>query len=154
MLVYLIRHAHAVDATDDRARPLSDRGRGQVRALGALLKASGAFQPAEIWHSPLVRSRETAERLAKRIRLTVPLAVVAGLEPEADPRATAQRIYGAPDPLAIVGHEPQLSALASLLIAGRPAPPLFMLKKCTALCLEGEGRFWMVRWMLSPEVVP
>jgi phosphohistidine phosphatase len=154
MLVYLIRHAHAVDATEDAARPLSGRGREQVRSLGALLKTSGAFQPTEIWHSPLVRSRETAERLVKRLRLLVPLAQVPGLEPEDDPRATAQRIHGAPAPLAIVGHEPQLSALASLLIAGKPAPPVFVLKKCAALCLEGEGRFWMVRWMLSPEVVP
>lgn len=154
MLVYLIRHAHAVDASEDPARPLSGRGREQVRALGASFKRSGVFQPAEIWHSPLVRSRETAERLVKRLRLTVPLTQVAGLEPEDDPRATAPRIHGASGPLAIVGHEPHLSALASLLIAGKPAPPVFMMKKCAALCLEGEGRFWMVRWMLSPEVLP
>ena len=92
MLVYLIRHAHALDGADDVARPLSQRGREQVRALARLLGAHDIFQPAAIWHSPLVRARETAELLTRHAGLEIRLIEMAGLVSEADPRVMARRI--------------------------------------------------------------
>src|SRR3954469_22570464 len=119
MLVYLIRHADAVDADQDAARPLSERGRAQVRALSGVFARGEIFLPDEIWHSSLLRSRQTAEILAQRLKLRAPLTLMPDLEPEDDPRAVARRIKATPRSLAVVGHEPHLSALASLLIAGR-----------------------------------
>jgi phosphohistidine phosphatase len=153
MQVYLIRHAHAVDAEENLARPLSPRGQDQVRALATFLKRSHLFEPAEIWHSSLVRSRETAELLAQRLRLDAPRRLMPDLEPEDDPRAVARRIKAVPHPLAIVGHEPHLSALASLLVAGRSEPPVFAMKKCAALALEGAALHWTVRWHVSPDLL-
>jgi phosphohistidine phosphatase len=153
IILYLVRHAHAVDAPADAARPLSPKGRDQVRALGRFLRSSGAFLPEEIWHSPLVRSQETAALLARQLRLDVPLLLQPGLEPEDKPEMVARRLRSATRSVAIVGHEPHLSALASLLVRGRAAPPAFVIKKCTALTLEGTGRFWMVRWQVSPELL-
>ena len=153
MRVYLIRHAHAVEADEDPARPLSARGIEQVKALAKFLKPSGAFAPEEIWHSPLARSRETAELLIKHLRLEVPRTLVPGLEPDDDPAAIAARLTACTHPLAIVGHEPQLGALASLLITGRTEPVKFTMKKCAALALEGIGPHWSVRWHVSPEVL-
>jgi len=153
IILHLVRHAHAVEATDDAARPLSAKGRAQVRTLGKFLRSSGAFQPEEIWHSPLVRARETATLLARHLKLTVPLVLQPGLEPEDDPAAVARGLRSATRSVAIIGHEPHLSALASLLVRGRAAPPAFVMKKCAALTLEGTGRFWMVRWHVSPELL-
>jgi phosphohistidine phosphatase len=153
VLLYLIRHAHAVDHTEDPARPLSKRGRDQVRALAAFLGTAKGFAPAEIWHSPLVRSRETAERLAGHMKLAAELSLVPGLEPEDDPAEFVKRLQPTLESVAVVGHEPYLSALASLLVRGASAPPVFVMKKCAALALEGEGRFWMVRWHVSPELL-
>ncbi len=153
MRVYLIRHAHALDAADDAARPLSDRGIEQVKALAKFLKASGAFAPEEIWHSPLVRSRETAALLARRLGLDVPLTLKPGLEPEDDPIAMAAQLKACAQAVAIVGHEPQLSALASVLIAGRAEPVKFTMKKCAALALEGIGPHWSVCWHVAPELL-
>ncbi len=153
MRVYLIRHAHALDAADDAARPLSDRGIEQVKALAKFLKTSATFAPDEIWHSPLVRSRETAELLARLLRLEVSLTLKPGLEPEDDPVAMAARLKACTQEVAIVGHEPQLSALASLLIAGRAEPVKFIMKKCAAVALEGIGPHWSVRWHISPELL-
>jgi phosphohistidine phosphatase len=124
-----------------------------VRALGRFLRSSGAFLPEEIWHSPLVRSQETAALLARQLRLDVPLLLQPGLEPEDKPEMVARRLRSATRSVAIVGHEPHLSALASLLVRGRAAPPAFVIKKCTALTLEGTGRCWMVRWQVSPELL-
>ncbi len=153
MRIYLIRHAHAVAATENADRPLSARGIEQVKALAKFLKTSGAFAPEEIWHSPLTRSRETAEWLARRFRLAVPLALKPGLEPEDDPVAMAAHLKACVQAVAVVGHEPQLSALASLLIAGRAVPVKFTMKKGAVLALEGIGPHWSVRWHVSPELL-
>ena len=153
MNVYLIRHAHAVDAEENPERPLSKRGREQVRALAVFLTRSDLFQPAEFWHSPLLRSRETAELLGKELRLRVPHELVPELEPESDPHAAARRIKGATQAVAIVGHEPHLSALATLLVAGRTEPPRFVMKKGAALAIEGVGTHWSVRWHVSPDLI-
>ena len=153
MLVYLIRHAHAVDAEENPARPLSRRGEAQVRTLADFLRRGGAFQPAEIWHSSLVRSRQTAEQLATRLQLPAPLTLMPDLEPEDDPRAVARRLKATTHAVAVVGHEPHLSALGSLLLTSRTEPPVIVMKKCAALALEGAGPHWMLRWHVSPEVI-
>jgi phosphohistidine phosphatase len=153
MLLHLIRHAHALDGDDDAARPLSGKGRTQVRRIAALLRASGVFAPAEIWHSPLVRARQTAELFARRLTLDAPRRAVAGLTPEDDPRLMVKRLAREGRALALVGHDPHLSALASLLVAGVAAPPVFALKKCSVLALEREAGRWVVRWHVSPELL-
>ena len=151
--LWLIRHAHARDADDDAARTLSQRGRGQVRALAKFLAASRALQPAEIWHSPLVRARQTAELLGEHLRLDAPLIETAGLTPFDDPRTIARRIAALRLDIAIVGHEPHLSALASLFVTGKATPPVFVLKKCAVLALERASACWVVRWQVSPELL-
>jgi phosphohistidine phosphatase len=153
MNVYLVRHAHAVGADVDATRPLSPRGREQVLALADFLAPSGGFQPAEFWHSPLVRSRQTAELLARRLHLDVPRSLMPDLEPESDPRAAARRLKVATHAVAIVGHEPHLSALATLLIGGKAGLPVFVMKKCSVLALEGIDVHWSVRWHISPDLL-
>lgn len=152
-MLYLIRHADALDADVDEARPLSRRGELQVRALADFLAGKEVFRPEEIWHSSLVRARQTAELLARRLQLRTPLRLMPDLEPEADPRAVARRIKVLPRPIAVVGHEPHLSALATLLVVGHAEPPSFLMKKCAALALDGGGDFWSVRWHVSPELL-
>ena len=151
--LYLIRHAHAVDAVEDPERPLSGRGRKQVRALAEFLRQSGALRPGEIWHSSLVRSRETAQELARRLDLEAPLVLAPGLEPDDEPAVIARQLKTIRHPLAIVGHEPHLGALASLLIAGPEGRAMFAVKKCSVLALEGGGTRWQVRWFISPELL-
>ncbi|MGH7944663.1 MAG: SixA phosphatase family protein [Opitutaceae bacterium] len=153
MNLFLIRHAHALGADEDPARPLSPRGREQVLSLAEFLERSGVFQPAEFWHSALVRSRQTAELLARRLRLAAPLALIPDLEPEASPKTVVRRIRAATHAIAVVGHEPHLSALATLLVAGKAEPPAFVMKKCSALALEGIDAFWSVRWHVSPDLI-
>jgi phosphohistidine phosphatase len=153
MELYLIRHAHAVDKEENPERPLSERGRKQVRALAKFLATSGALHPAEFWHSSLVRSRQTAELLAERMNLHAPLVEVAGLEPCDEPALIGRRLKGLTKPLAIVGHEPHLSALATLLIGGTSDAPMFVVRKSAVIALEGAGPHWQVRWHLSPELL-
>jgi phosphohistidine phosphatase len=152
-LLYLVRHAHALDGANDAVRPLSGKGRAQVRRLAAFLRTSGVFAPAEIWHSGLVRARDTAQLLTRRLQLDAPLRKVAGLGSSDDPRLIAQRVARRAHSLALVGHEPHLSALASLLVTGEAAPPVVALKKCSVLALEHVDGRWIVRWHISPELL-
>ena len=152
-MLYLVRHAHALDAEVDPARPLSERGRKQVATLARFLQISGAFRPEEIWHSPLARARESAQLLALQLKLPAPLREMPDLQPEDDPAATARRLKVVRRPVAIFGHEPHLSGLASLLVAGAMEPTAFVFKKCTVLMLESYDGRWKVRWQISPELL-
>lgn len=153
MSLFLIRHAHAVDATEDSRRPLSKRGRQQVRAMAAFLRSRGLLDVPVFWHSPLARAVETAELLAKHLRYSTKLIEVAGLEGADDPALIARRLATRRAPLALVGHEPHLSALASLLVTGVPGPSRFIFKKAAVLALDRVGGVWAVRWQISPEII-
>lgn len=150
MDLFLIRHAHAVDLQPDEARPLSPRGRDQVRALAKFLRRSEAFAPAEIWHSPLLRARETAELLARELDFEGKLREAADLRPEDDPAAFARTLRSAERPIAVVGHEPHLGTLASLLVAGAAEPCVFDMRKGAVLALARGGARWIVRWHVAP----
>ncbi len=153
MSLFLIRHAHAVDATENPKRPLSSRGHKQIRKVAAFLKKTDALDCAEIWHSPLARSRETAALFAQKLPLAAKLVQSDGLEGADDPALLAERLKGRSAPLAIVGHEPHLSALASLLVAGVATPPRFVFKKCAVVALDGVEGAWAVRWQISPSLL-
>jgi phosphohistidine phosphatase len=154
MQLFLIRHAHAVDAAEDSERPLSNRGRNQIRQLARFLKQTDALPVSEVWHSPLARSRETAELLIKRLEIETRLKQVDGIEGDDDPAIMADRLKARRTDLAIVGHEPHLSALASLLITGAAEPPRFVLKKSAVVAIERTQEGWAVRWHVSPEIIP
>lgn len=150
MQIYLIRHAHALDGDDDAVRPLSAKGRRQIRAMASRLCRGGLLQTKELWHSPLVRARDTAHLLAAGLRVRAKLVETDGLEPLAAPAPTARRLARLRRPVAIVGHEPHLSALATRLLGGRAGEPIIVMKKCAVLALERKGSRWAVRWLLSP----
>jgi phosphohistidine phosphatase len=166
MLIHLVRHAHALADEEDATRPLSPRGRAEVARLARFLGASGVFRPVQIWHSPLLRSRQTADGLAARLLLTDASRIeIPGLLPEDDPRGVAERLHLHPKDrgdIAVVGHEPHLSAFASLLVRGKARPGLFVLKKCALITLEltaathkkTDHARWLARWQISPELLP
>jgi phosphohistidine phosphatase len=150
MLIYLIRHAHALDGADDAARPLSAKGRRQADRVGRWLRRGRRFEARELWHSPLVRAQETAAILALRTGGKRQLREVAAAGPGADPATLAGKLADTRRSVAVVGHEPHLSALATRLLAGRAAAPLVVMKKGAVLALERAGRRWTACWLVSP----
>ncbi len=119
MNVYIIRHGKSGhDAPSDRQRVLAGRGKRQAAFLGERLAALDS-PPEAIFTSAYPRAFETASIIAAAL----------GLEPEIDDRL----ICGAPASHAVeligelaargldaclVGHNPQLSHLASVLANG------------------------------------
>jgi len=123
----LVRHAIAVDGRDfagsDAARPLTDDGRrrfeGAARALAALVP-----ELALVLSSPYLRARETAQILREAFDETPRRDELAALAPDGAARETVAALGRHRDlpALALVGHEPSLSALEALLLVGRERP--------------------------------
>lgn len=142
MQLYLIRHAAAADPGEagDAARPLTPRGRGSFQRVVDGLRALDVRFDLVV-HSPLLRAVQTADLctplLAGESRVAPELA-----EPPSE--ALIEILSGAPDSVALVGHEPYLSQLCAWLVTGwqvHDAPGrrgAFELKKGAVAWLEGE----------------
>jgi len=140
MILVLVRHAHAIEAVPglaDTDRWLSGKGRRAARKVGAWL-AKPKRRPIAIWTSPLVRAVQTAEILAGAFDLSESVSVCGELSPGRDPgdllRVLAEHKQGSP--LALVGHEPSLSLVATSLLSD---PSWTGFRKAGALAVEWSG---------------
>jgi phosphohistidine phosphatase len=160
MDLLLVRHADAGDARSfagaaqsDDLRPLSPKGEEQMReaaiAIRELLPSCDTVAA-----SPLVRAVQTAQLLAAAYGLPEPQttrALVPGIPlPEFEAWA---RQFGDTQCVAVVGHEPHLSTLATWLMTKSEASRV-ELKKGAACLLEFPGPLRAgsatLRWLLSP----
>ncbi len=147
-MIYLVRHADAVSDEVDPARPLSAKGRDQVAKVCAVLRKSPGFRPAEFWHSPLARARETAELMAKGMGLPSPVLLRPGLEPDDDPEKVIPALEAEERSIAVVGHEPHLGVLASLMVHGPVLGGIyFPFQKAGVLALSRDGKRWRAEWL-------
>jgi phosphohistidine phosphatase len=156
--LYLLRHAHAVDAEEDPARPLSKRGREEVRAVASFLAERGGIEVERVWHSPLPRAVETTELFCDKLDLKATRREIDGLLPDDDIRGVARRLSGFGYPLLVVGHEPHLGRLASMLVCGNVDQDVVDFRKGALLCLEREATksqtiLWRIRWFITPSLL-
>jgi len=155
MKLLIIRHGKAEDlpAKRDAARALTEEGRREMRKT---VKGLREIVPAidVLATSPLVRARETAEIVADIFGLS-DVAEQPLLAPGADKQALIAWLRGhASDAtVAVVGHEPDLSALASLAISAKAAAVLELKKGACGLIefktipAAGDGT---LLWLLQP----
>ena len=140
--LYLISHAQAAEAgsyPDDRQRPLARKGLEQAARLRDFL-GRRRVQFDQLFSSPLVRAAQTAEVLVPLLRgrrLTY-LDALATDAYEALLTELLEYRRETDRRLALVGHEPYLSELASHLLTGEPQRLTITLKKAGLLVLVGE----------------
>lgn len=122
--LYLVRHAIAEERgvawPDDALRPLTADGRARMRKAAKGLAHLGMSVDV-VLTSPLVRARQTAEILAAAFDGQPPVVLFEPLTPDAGQTALldALRKHSRKPRLALVGHEPDLGALAARLIGAR-----------------------------------
>ncbi len=159
MKLYLVQHAEAVPAEDNPDRPLSDKGRSDVRRVASFLARS--VQVGRIVHSPKTRARDTAVLLAQALG---PGGVVeeaaSGLAPNDATDALAGAIAGWSEDAIVVGHLPFMGRLAAYLVAGSEDADVAAFRPGTVVCLERAGRGedgggggWTLAWMVRPELL-
>lgn len=123
MNLYLLRHAIAVERgtegyEDDSMRPLTGKGEKKMRRIALGMKSLElAFDV--ILSSPYERAKRTADIVAEEFGMKVLFSD--HLASGGDAKAlidTINRDHAGVESILLVGHEPDLSSLASRLLAG------------------------------------
>ncbi len=137
MILYIMRHAEAVEAGDalcDEWRFLTENGRRSVERISKQIGEYGR-KPRLIISSPLVRAVQTAQIAAvnacRKNRVTVSGLLAPG--GDMDELITLLKGYADAKRVMVVGHEPQLGALVSALLRRSGA---ISLKKASCVALE------------------
>jgi phosphohistidine phosphatase len=140
MDLILWRHAEAREALDgepDLQRPLTPRGLKQADRMAEWLNR---FLPesTRILVSPSLRTRQTADALDRKYRVTEALAPEAGVTQ----LLTAVRWPDAREPVLVVGHQPALGQVAACLMSGADAvqDPAWAVRKGAAWWLRHRQR--------------
>lgn len=152
MKLLLIRHARAADSNGqpDAQRPLTELGRREFGLAARWVVTHGAT-PQHIFHSPALRTMQTAEILAAASELpSYAVDAVPWLALGTDCDQILPMLWNLPaDITALVGHEPNMSGLATRLLCGER----LTFRPGTIACVEfgshedfGHGR---LLWMLD-----
>jgi len=160
MKLYLLRHGDAADHNDpryptDAARPLTPKGIKRTRQLANGLRQMDISFDV-IYCSPLVRARQTAEIVARSLKLEKKLHFTTHLALDGafvDILAQIEHTLPAAKTVLLVGHEPFMSGLISLLCTGGPLLGLTFKKGGLArleVAALKTGRCATLEWLLTP----
>jgi phosphohistidine phosphatase len=159
--LYVVRHAIAESREDarfpeDRLRPLSPVGVDTFRRAARGIRRLG-LAVDRVLASPYLRATQTAELLTEEAGW--PKAEPCSeLEPARPPGLLLGVLAAqAGESLAVVGHEPELSRLVSLLIAADSNAAAIDLKKGGVACVRISGSpaagRGSLRWAVSPKIL-
>lgn len=161
MNLFLLRHGLAVEPgthhfAKDSDRPLTSEGERKLRKTGETMEALGLTFDL-ILSSPYVRARQTAEIIAVALGAQKSLELSDTLAPAGSVAELIERLNEvdpAPESVLLVGHEPYLSTLISLLLSG--GTTLSVTMKKGGLCKLGSeslrpGRCATLEWLLTPK---
>jgi phosphohistidine phosphatase len=134
MRLYLIRHGIAAERSDfkgpDSQRPLTTKGGARMervaRGLSRLVPRS-----ALLVTSPARRAKETAAIVHKKVGVVARTRTSKSLAPGASPTSTMRMLFSLKSfkHVVFIGHEPNLSAIASRLLGNDDRSPHLEIKK-------------------------
>jgi phosphohistidine phosphatase len=157
MRLYIVRHGEAEIATaagDDAARHLTERGKRRLAEAASGMQNLGLALDA-ILTSPLARAVETAQIISAAYKHHPRPRMVTALAGGATPSQAIAALapFDHHESVMIVGHEPQLTAITSMLLTGAADRIRLQLKKggCIALQFAGstvQGQAELI-WMMT-----
>src|SRR6202030_588421 len=140
MILYIVRHGIAVDRTDPKSppeseRPLTAKGVQKTRAAALGLRAWGA-KPDVLITSPYVRAAQTAEIFAEALEFpTEKIRASEALKPGGNPADAIKEISRLrAKEVMCFGHAPHLDQMIYELAGGRGA--FTSLRKAGIACFE------------------
>lgn len=161
MNLFLLRHGIAVDhgapgIKKDSDRPLTDEGIAQMHEITDAMRKLNLHWDV-ILSSPFIRARQTAEITAEDLGLKKKLKFSEHLASGANTRKVIEEInreYQDAENILLVGHEPDLSNLISMLVTGRLDSD-FIMKKA-GLCKLQTGaldykKCACLKWLVTPK---
>lgn len=163
MELYLLRHGIAADRgvegfLEDTHRPLTPEGIRKTRKVAQALETL-KVEFDGVLTSPLVRAKQTADLVAEVLGIPETLHLCNALAPGGRPRvlvADLKRQFKSDSRVLLVGHEPNMSRFASLLISGNPDADVTLKKAGLCVLVTGElvaGRCASLDLLLPPRVM-
>jgi len=160
MDLYLLRHAIAVvrgapGVERDSDRPLSEKGDAKMRQIARGMKALGLSFDL-IVTSPYLRARQTAEIVAAEFGAEKKMELSPHLALDGDPAELLDELrsqHASVESVLLVGHEPYLSELVSVLISGDERTEVLMKKGgLCKLAVEdlAYGQCATLEWLMAP----
>lgn len=161
MNIYLLRHAQAESSYPDSQRILSAKGRADAERLGLFLRSKETPLPAVLWCSPYRRAQETAGLILNAWGGAVEQCRdEACLEPDMNPASVAEGLLELESDVLVVGHNPNISILASLLLSAERGRTRTNFNTCNMACLSvapipnfGEVGPCELSWLLDPRML-
>src|SRR5215472_14320559 len=125
MNIFILRHGIAVERgtegfENDSERPLTAKGKRQLRKSAAAMRTM-RLRFDLILSSPYERAKRTAEIVAEGLKLKKRLKFSDALKYDGDAVELVHQLStlkSVPENLLLVGHEPYLSQLISVLLSG------------------------------------
>jgi phosphohistidine phosphatase len=159
MDLFLLRHGKAFKRSPkfkpDSIRPLTPEGEEEMHKVSRGIKRLG-LDFELILTSPWVRAARTAEIFHDVTKIGM-LETSDALVGDADPAKVVQEInakYSKYDSIVLVGHDPHMSRLLSILLSGRPDMSIDF-KKAGFCKLEiGDlkaGKCACLKWLMTPK---
>jgi phosphohistidine phosphatase len=161
MELLIIRHAIAFERdrhrwADDAARPLSPAGIRRSRKSAAGLKDL-CKAPDRLLSSPLIRASQTA-RILTEVAGWPRAEIAPELQPGQGPAAVLTLLSkDRSQRIAIVGHQPDLSALLTACLLKDGGTVAIEMKKNAVACLSFHGRARpggaVIKWLAPPRLL-
>jgi phosphohistidine phosphatase len=159
--LYIVRHGIAVEPGTpgmlDDDRPLTPKGERRVREIA---RGLAKLEPKldRIVTSPLPRARRTAEIVADVLKIPPRLFEISTTLKAGHSAATIVRWLDerTEDRLMIVGHNPAVSELVSVLVHGTPQPAICELKKGGVAALSRMSvtqDVFELSWVATPRLI-
>jgi phosphohistidine phosphatase len=164
MNLFILRHGLASDPGEDglpknlsdAQRPLSAKGKQKLWTITEAMRAQD-LKFNVVLSSPLLRARQSAQIVTEALELRRKLVLTDHLAPGGSPRqllAELNELGARAKNILLVGHEPYLTKLISLLITGHDTAAID-LRKGSLAKLEvqhlGYGRCATLAWLLTPK---
>jgi phosphohistidine phosphatase len=154
MQLYLVQHGASKSESEDPQQSLSDEGRLTVEQMADLLSSLGLVIEC-IEHSDKLRTRQTAEIVAARLRPREGTKQVAGVGPNDYVEPMRDRLQTESNNLMLVGHMPYLGRLVAMLLGVRKDHTVLEFRMGGVVRLDrNESGEWVVRWAITPELLP
>jgi len=163
MNLYLLRHGIAAQRSptgyvNDADRPLTNKGKVKLRAVARAMKVL-KLRFDIILSSPYQRAKQTTEIIADKLGLAQKVKFSDHLTPQGKIHALMaqlQQLRPRPENALLVGHEPYLSELASILLTGKSGLPMNLKKaglvKLSVDRLRGAACA-KLDWLLTPSLM-
>lgn len=161
MKLYLLRHAEAENRSSDFERQLTPKGIEDIKLLADFFKSRKNLKIANVWHSPLVRAKETAEVFCEAMDISPKMKETDLITPGGSAHKLVETLQNENENTLLVSHNPFLESLMSYLLTGDPRGVTIEAKKSSLNCFEkmdyltqnGETPHYYLKWSLSAKLL-